>query len=94
MSKFQSTISVVAALASIFGAAAAGIKLAQSSSDVPPSPLDKKINQLEQKLLETTVPKTAVPEVKVSPTAPLSPQTQVPLPPPAPPTLPETNGQN
>ncbi len=35
MSKFQSTISVVAALASIFGAGAAGFKLAQESQVKP-----------------------------------------------------------
>lgn len=56
VSKFQSTISVVAALASIFGAAAAGWKLAQSNSDVPPSALDQKIEQLEQKIEQTTNP--------------------------------------
>ena len=66
MSKFQSTISVVAALASIFGAGAAGWKLAQSNSDVPPSALDQKIEQLEQKIEQTTIPvPTETPEVIV-----------------------------
>lgn len=55
MSKFQSTVSVVAALASIFGAATAGWKLAQTNSDVPPSSLDQKIEQLEQKIEQTTI---------------------------------------
>lgn len=55
MSKFQSTISVVAALASIFGAGAAGWKLSQSNTDVPPSALDQKIEQLEQKIEQTAI---------------------------------------
>ena len=66
VSKFQSTISVVAALASIFGAGAAGWKLAQSNTDVPPSALDQKIEQLEQKIEQTTTPTpTETPEVVV-----------------------------
>ena len=56
MSKFQSTISTVAALASIFGAGAAGWKLAQVNTDVPPTVLDQKINQLDQKLEDLTKP--------------------------------------
>lgn len=54
MSNFQSTVSIVAALLSIFGAGAAGWKLAQGSSDVPPSALDQKIEELEKKLEEAT----------------------------------------
>jgi len=42
MSKFQSTISVVAALASIFGAAAAGWKLSQESSVKPAEEVNSK----------------------------------------------------
>ena len=97
MSKFQSTISTVAALASIFGAAAAGWKLAQSNSDVPPSALDQKIEQLEQKIEQTSIPAPAetseivVPNNQVAPTQieqkpvvvqkPIAP---VPPPPPVP----------
>lgn len=55
MSKFQSTISTVAALVSIFGAAAAGWKLAQPNPDVSPNSLDQKIEQLEQKIQENSV---------------------------------------
>lgn len=40
MSKFQSTISVIAALASIFGAASAGWKLAENNSPAQPVPVD------------------------------------------------------
>lgn len=53
MSKFQSTVSTVAALASIFGAAAAGYKLAQgeeSKQQVTPPALEQKISQLEEKI--------------------------------------------
>jgi hypothetical protein len=73
VSKFQSTISVVAALASIFGAATAGWKLAQSNSEVPPNTLDQKIEQLEQKIEQTTnsVPiettETVIPTNEVAP---------------------------
>jgi len=60
MSKFQSTISTVAALASIFGAAAAGWKLSEANSTQPPTVLDQKINQLDQKLEDLTKPAPAV----------------------------------
>lgn len=54
MSKFQSTISVVAALASIFGAGAAGWKLAQDSNVKPVEEVNTKyeehITQLQEKI--------------------------------------------
>jgi len=53
---FTKTISTVAALASIFGAAAAGWKLAESNSPQPPTALDEKINQLDQKLDQLSKP--------------------------------------
>ncbi len=61
MSKFQSTISTVAALASIFGAGAAGWKLAQTQPEVTPTDpqpaIEQKLTQLEQKLEEKlTIP--------------------------------------
>lgn len=95
MSKFQSTISTVAALASIFGAAAAGWKLAQSNTNVPPSALDQKIEQLEQKIKQTTNPapiettEVVVPSNQVAPTQieqkPVVVQKPVaPVPPPPP----------
>jgi len=40
---FSKTISVCAALASIFAAAATGWKLADSQKEVPLSPLDQKV---------------------------------------------------
>jgi hypothetical protein len=95
VSKFQSTISTVAALASIFGAAAAGWKLAQSNTNVPPSALDQKIEQLEQKIEQTTNPaptettEVVVPSNQVAPTQieqkPVVVQKPVaPVPPPPP----------
>lgn len=99
MSKFQSTISTVAALASIFGAAAAGWKLAQSNSDIPPSALDQKIEQLEQKIEQTTnsapteTTEVVVPSNQIAPTQieqrPIVVQKPVaPVPPP--PSIPES----
>jgi hypothetical protein len=49
MSKFQSTVSVVAALASIFGAGAAGWKLAQESGV---KPAEEQSNPYEQHITE------------------------------------------
>jgi len=54
---FTKTISVFAALASIFAAGVTGWKLADSQKDVPPSDLDQKIMELEKKLEEATTPK-------------------------------------
>jgi hypothetical protein len=89
MSKFQSTISTVAALASIFGAGAAGWKLAQVNSDVPPTVLDQKINQLDQKLEDLTKPEsvaeTPTPHpVEEPPQVPLTPEPQPATLPPVP----------
>ena len=93
MSKFQSTISTVASLASIFGAGAAGWKLAQVNSEVPPTVLDQKINQLDQKLEDlskpTPVVETPAPEPVNLPSQ--QPLTSIPAPttiPPVPPTPP------
>lgn len=53
MSKFQSTISVVAALASIFGAGAAGFKLAQDNQVKPSSSPAEEVNtKYEQHITE------------------------------------------
>ena len=64
MSKFQSTVSTVAALASICGATAAGWKLADMSSNQPTADLEQKIQLLEQKLNQT-VDNEPVQEVKL-----------------------------
>jgi uncharacterized protein HemX len=87
MSKFQSTISTVAALASIFGAGAAGWKLAQTQPDYKPEEpqpaIEQKLTQLEQKLEE----KLTIPTQQPPQQLPAAPQ---PLPtPPAPEAPPE-----
>ena len=88
---FSKTISTIAALASIFGAGAAGWKLAESNSQQPPTVLDEKINQLDQKLEELAKPAPVV--------VPAAPQVLTPapqpatLPPVAPPPPPTTETQ-
>lgn len=91
MSKFQSTISTVAALASIFGAAAAGWKLSEANSTQPPTVLDQKIEQLDKKLEDLSKPnpkvETPVTEPVVVPSQSVATQTPQPviLPPSTPP---------
>ena len=99
---FTKTISTVAALASIFGAAAAGWKLTEASSQQPPTVLDQKLNELDQKLEDLT--KTAPvsePEPLLEPVAEppvLAPEPKPammpPVAPPPPPPAPTTNGTN
>ena len=89
---FSKTVSVVAALASIFAAGATGWKLADSQKDVPLSPLDQKVMELEKKLIEVTEPQVA-PDSGVQ--QPITPPVQVvsqPITPP-PPVLPPTPTQ-
>ena len=83
---FSKTVSVVAALASIFAAGATGYKLADSQKDVPLSPLDQKVMELKKKLIEVTEPQVApvVPQPITLP-APVVPQPTNPLPPVLPP---------
>ena len=100
---FTKTISTVAALASIFGAGAAGWKLAESNTQQPPTVLDQKLNELDQKLedLSKTAP---VPESEPEPLPELvaEPPVLAPEPKPAmmppvappPPPAPTTNGTN
>jgi hypothetical protein len=88
---FTKTISVFAALASIFGAGAAGWKLSQDSqTPEQPNVYEQRIDELEKKLEETK--KQSVPVTIATPVAlpqPTIPQ-QVQLPPPSPPPVPET----
>ena len=86
---FSKTISVVAALASIFAAGATGYKLADTQKDVPLSPLDQKVMELEKKLIEVTEPQVApvVPQPITLP-APVLPQPITPAPPVLPPPAP------
>ena len=86
---FSKTISVVSALASIFLAAGAGWKLADSQKDVPLSPLDQKIIELEKKLEEVSIKEPQViPPQPVNLPAPIVqtvPQPATPTPPVLPP---------
>jgi hypothetical protein len=95
---FSKTVSVVAALASIFAAAATGWKLADTQKEVPLTPLDQKVMELEKKLegvKETQVapdsgvqqPITPPPVVLPQPITPAPQVVQPPLTPP-PPVLP------
>jgi hypothetical protein len=91
---FSKTVSVVAALASIFAAGATGWKLADSQKEVPLTPLDQKVMELEKKLEEVQEPQVAPEPEKLPPPTVvvqqppqlpvLSPQPAV-LPPPPPP---------
>ena len=68
MSKFQSTISTVAALASICGATAAGWKLAQVNTDQSTTHLNQKIEILEKKLEDAMVkPEVQQVQLKIHP---------------------------
>ena len=78
---FSKTVSVVAALTSIFAAGATGWKLADSQKDVPLSPLDQKVMDLEKKLIEVTEPQVA-PVVPQPVTLPAQVVTQPVTPPP------------
>jgi len=90
MSKFQSVISTVAALASIFAAGAAGYKLAQSQPEYKPTDpqpaIEQKLTQLEQKL-EQNLARPLQEPLQQAPETPQLPQTpQAPPIPPEPPT--------
>ena len=86
---FSKTVSVFAALASIFLAAGAGWKLADTQKEVPLSPLDQKVMELEKKLEEVTVKEPqVVPPQPVNLPAPIAqtvPQPVLPTPPVLPP---------
>ena len=91
---FSKTISTIAALASIFGAGAAGWKLAESNSQQPPTVLDEKINQLDQKLEELSKPEPVVVPAPAPVLTPApQPATLPPVTPPAPPAPPTTETQ-
>jgi hypothetical protein len=84
---FSKTVSVFAALASIFAAGATGWKLADSQKEVPLSPLDQKVMELEKKLDQAQQPQVAPQPVNLPTPQPQLPQTSQtppsqPLPPP------------
>ena len=85
---FSKTVSVFAALASIFAAGATGWKLADSQNEVPLTPLDQKVMELEKKLEEVQEPQVTPEPVKLPPPSPPVLQQAPPyatLPPPPPP---------
>jgi hypothetical protein len=87
---FTKTISTVAALASIFGAAAAGWKLTEANSQQPPTVLDQKITELEKQIDQATA-EQQTPPIAADLPAPsqMPPQpTTLPLQAPAPAVLP------
>jgi len=91
---FTKTISIFAALASIFGAGAAGWKLAQDDNQQPKI-YEERIQQLEEQLKQQSI--TSIPTPVTLP--PTQPQVQqVPqasqLPPPPPPVPPEQVSQS
>ena len=94
---FSKTVSVVAALASIFAAGATGWKLADTQKEVPLSSLDQKIMELEKKLEGVKEPQVAPDsgvQQPITPLAPVLPQPIIPVPqvvqPTVPPTVPVT----
>ncbi len=85
---FTKTISVVAALTSIFAAGATGWKLADTQKESPLNPLDQKIIELEKKLEDVTVKEPQVVPPPISLPAPIAqtvPQPVLPTPPVLPP---------
>ena len=82
---FSKTVSVVAALASIFAAGATGWKLADSQKEVPLTPLDQKVMELERKLEQVQEPQVSPQPVSLPvPIVQTAPQPAV-LPPVTPP---------
>jgi hypothetical protein len=82
---FSKTVSVFAALASIFAAGATGWKLADSQKEVPLTPLDQKVMELEKKLDQAQQPQVAPEPVNLpQPTVQTAPQPTT-LPPVTPP---------
>ena len=89
---FSKTVSVVAALASIFSVGLASWKISEDIKNEQTAPLEQKIQELERKLEEPKQqPITPIPAPVILPPA----QTQVPQlpspPPPVPPVEPSTS---
>jgi hypothetical protein len=79
---FTKTVSIVAALSSIFGVSVAGYKLAEGSTNTPSPILEEKIIQLEKQLEEV---KTQKPVVEVAQPPQLPAPEPIILPPVTPP---------
>jgi len=84
---FSKTVSVVAALASIFAAGATGWKLADTQKEVPLGSLDQKVMELEKKLEGVKEPQVAPDSGVQQPITP-GPQVVQPSLTPPPPVLP------
>ena len=80
---FSKTISVFAALASIFGAGAAGWKLSQESQTKPAEPVEQNISVFEEKINELEKKLEEVEKPQEQPVIVQQPQPQI-LPPPPP----------
>jgi hypothetical protein len=87
MTTFQSTVSTVAALASIFAAGAAGWKLAQNTQ--PPMPAEEMVEELRQKVAELEARKEPPAIFDSPPQAPKLPVLMEP--PPGPPPIESTS---
>ncbi len=87
---FSKTISVFAALGSIFAAGATGWKLAQGDSSIKSPQLEEKVQELEKQLAETKQFSPVPAPVSLTEPAPEPvPQTVTPPPPPPLPPVPE-----
>jgi hypothetical protein len=83
---FSKTVSVCAALASIFAAGATGWKLAQDDNSTKSPQLEEKVQELEKQLAETKQLSPVPAPVSLPSAAPEPvPQTVTPPPPPLPP---------
>lgn len=82
---FSKTVSVFAALASIFGASVAGYNLSKNQDQTNTGDLQNKIVELEKKLEQTSQPQV-IPQPISLPQPQVQPQVQV-APTPAPPVL-------
>jgi hypothetical protein len=85
---FTKTVSIVAALSSIFGVSVAGYKLAEGSTNTPSPALEEKIIQLEKQLEEVTSQKPVEQVVQPQPVVAPAPVILPPVTPPPP--VPET----
>jgi len=83
---FSKTISVFAALGSIFAAGATGWKLAQGDGAIKSPQLEEKVQELEKQLAETKqLSPVPAPASLPEPPPESVPQTETPPPPPLPP---------
>lgn len=88
---FSKTVSVVAALGSIFSVGLASWKISEDIKNSQTAPLEQKIQDLEKKLEETTQP-IPIQQPNTTIPAPLNlPPTQTQLPPVTPPPPPVSN---